>query len=238
MDPDNPTVSKFILSHVREWSQGLPEEDKRAAPHPHAPIITLSMEPGSQGCEVAKNVAARLGFEMYNRDIIKALAKSMKIGADRIDMLEKERLYGLEDFIASLIEEKYLHNDIYMEHLVKVITVIASRGSAVIVGRGANFILPVEKRFAVRIIAPSETRVANIVRVFGASKENARKRMTRREARRRAFIRQAFNKDIRNPSHYDMALNTARLSVETATEAIVVAAIASRKAFSFDAAAG
>jgi cytidylate kinase len=177
------------------------------------------------GGPVAKKVAEKLGFDLYNRDIIKAIARSMKTSTGRIDQLEKERLSGIEDFIASLIEEKYLHNDIYMEHLVKVVRAIAAHGSAVIVGRGANFILPPEKRFAVRIIAPTEHRVANIVRTVGASDENARQRITRREARRRAFVRQAFNKDIRNPSHYDITLNTARLSVEAAAEAIVVAAI-------------
>jgi len=110
------------------------------------------------------------------------------------------------------------------------VRVIAGRGDAVIIGRGANFILPFENRFAVRIIAPSEIRVANIMRAFGARDEDARQRVTRREARRRAFIRQAFNKDIRNPSHYDMTLNTARLSVAAAAEAIVAAAVSSKKA--------
>jgi len=65
------------------------------------------------------------------------------------------------------------------------------------------------------------------VRAFGAEKEAARQRMTRRESRRRAFVRQAFNKDIRNPSHYEITLNTARLSVTAAAEAIVVAAVSS-----------
>ena len=219
----NRAVSNFILGHVGEWSRTLPKKEKKA--DPRAPVITLCMAPGSLGSLVAKNVADKLGFDLYNRDIIKAIARSMKTSAGRIDHLEKERLSGLEDFIASLIEEKYLHNDIYMEHLVKVVWAIADHGSAVIVGRGANFILPPEKRFSVRIIAPTETRIANIVRAVGASDENVRRRIARREARRRAFVRQAFNKEIRNPNHYDITLNTARLSVETAAEAIVVAAI-------------
>lgn len=228
MKPDNTAVIKFIESHVGKWSRALPEKEGRAVVQ--APVITLCMEPGSQGCQVAQAVADQLGFDLYNRDIIKAIAKSMKTSTDRIDLLEKERLSGIEDFLACLIEEKYLHNDIYMTHLVKVVRVIAGRGNSVIVGRGANFILPFENRFAVRIIAPSEIRVTNIMRAFGAKDENARQRVIRREARRRAFIRQAFNKDIRNPSHYDITLNTARLSVAAAATAIVAAAVSSKKA--------
>lgn len=228
MKPDNTAVIKLIESHVGKWSRALPEKESQAAVR--APVITLCMEPGSQGCQVAQAVADQLGFDLYNRDIIKAIAKSMKTGTDRIAMLEKERLSGIEDFIACLIEEKYCHNDVYMEHLVKVVRVIANHGNAVIVGRGANFILPFENRFAVRIIAPSEIRVTNIMRAFGAKDENARERITRREARRRAFVRHAFNKDIRNPSHYDMTLNTARLSVAAAATAIVAAAVSAKKA--------
>ena len=228
MKPDNSAVTKFIESHVGEWTRALPKKESQAVVR--APVITLCMEPGSQGCQVAQAVADQLGFALYNRDIIKAIAKSMKTSTDRIDMLEKERLSGIEDFLACLIEEKYCHNDIYMEHLVKVVRVIANRSNAVIVGRGANFILPFENRFAVRIIAPSEIRVSNIMRAFGAKEEDVRQRITRREARRRAFIRQAFNKDIRNPSHYDMTLNTARLSVAAAATAIVAAAVSAKKA--------
>jgi len=228
MKPDNSAVTKFIESHVGEWTRALPKKESQAVVR--APVITLCMEPGSQGCQVAQAVADQLGFALYNRDIIKAIAKSMKTSTDRIDMLEKERLSGIEDFLACLIEEQYCHNDIYMEHLVKVVRVIANRSNTVIVGRGANFILPFENRFAVRIIAPSEIRVSNIMRAFGAKDEDVRQRITRREARRRAFIRQAFNKDIRNPSHYDITFNTARLSVEAAAKAIVTAAVSSKKA--------
>jgi len=222
MKQADPSIEKFIKSHLVKWARSLPEKEKRKTAH--IPVITLSMEPGSQGCRVAERIAAQLGFDLFNRDIIKKIAKSMKTSTEIIDALEKERLSGIEDFIASLIEEKYLHTDTYRGHLVKIVGLIADHGRAVIVGRGANFILPPEKRFAVRVIAPSEIRIANIAHAFGATHKEAQKRVTRREARRRAFIRQSFNKDVRNPNHYDITLNTARLSIEAAAEAVVVSA--------------
>ena len=121
MHSNNIAVTKFIKSHVRKWSRALPTKENRAVVR--APVITLCMEPGSQGCQVAQTVADQLGFDLYNRDIIKAIAKSMKTGTDRIDMLEKERLSGMEDFVACLIEEKYtelavrvLHNAFGLDH--------------------------------------------------------------------------------------------------------------------------
>ena len=102
MQSDNSAVTKFITSHVGKWTRDLPEKKSRAVVP--APVITLCMEPGSQGCQVAQAVADELGFNLNNRDIIKAIAKSMKTITDRIDMLEKERISCIEDYLACLIE--------------------------------------------------------------------------------------------------------------------------------------
>ncbi len=103
-------------------------------------------------------------------------------------------------------------------HLVKVVRAIADHGRAV------NFILPAEKIFSVRVMTPSETRAANIARAYGATLSKAQKRIARREVRRRAFIRQTFNNDIRNPCHYDLTINTARLSVKDTADTVIVSA--------------
>jgi cytidylate kinase len=47
-----------------------------------------------------------------------------------------------------------------------VINTIAEHGRAVIVGRGANLILPPEKRFSIRVIADRDLRIRNVTRTF------------------------------------------------------------------------
>jgi hypothetical protein len=61
------------------------------------------------------------------------------MGASVIESLEKERLSGIEDFIATLVSRRYLWPEMYLEQLMKVISVIGKHGRAVIAGRGANF---------------------------------------------------------------------------------------------------
>jgi cytidylate kinase len=106
---------------------------------------------------------------------------------------------------------------------MKVVCTIAEHGRAVIVGRGANFILPPEKRFSVRVVAPLDVRIQNIARRFGVSAEEAKRRVIRRESRRSAFIRQSFNADISDPIHYDLTITTGKLSIESAVEAVISA---------------
>ncbi len=191
-------------------------------PEVHIPVITVSMKPGSGGSLVAQEVADRLGFDYFHRDIIQGIAKSAKIRASVIDTLEKERLSGVEDFIASLYKDQYLYPGIYMEHLVKVVNTIANHGRAVIVGRGANFILPPEERFSLRIVAPLEIRIQNVARAYKVSAE-ARKRVIGRESRRSAFIRKSYNADISDPENYDLTINMGRMFIETAVEAVIAA---------------
>jgi cytidylate kinase len=141
-----------------------------------------------------------------------------------IETLEEERLSGVVDFIALLVRDQYLHPDSYLEHLMRVVGTIGKHGRAVIVGRGANFILPSESRFSVRVVAPLDLRVQNVANMLGVSLEQARQRVVRRESRRRAFIRHSFNVDVMDPLNYSLAINTGKL-VTASTVAAVIGAI-------------
>ena len=215
MEPQKTSVHQFLDDQLNKWST-------RAA-LPLVPVITVSMEPGSKGSLVAAEIAQRLQYDLFNRDIIKEIAQSAQMSTRIIDSVEKERLSGIEDFISSLVKEHYLHPDLYLEHLMKVINTIAKHGRAVIVGRGANFILPPESRFSIRVVAPLECRVRNVAELFDTDIEEAKRRVMRRQARRMAFIRQAFHQDIADPLNYDLVLNTERLNTATAADSAVAA---------------
>ena len=118
------------------------------------------------------------------------------------------------------IKKHYLHPDAYLLYLMKVVNTIAEHGHAVIVGRGANLILPPEKRFSVRVIAPLSVRVQNVIEFSGCSEEEAKKRVLRREAKRKAFVDQSFHADVSDPLGYDLVLNTGMLSIQAAVQAI------------------
>lgn len=216
------SITQFVKQQIKRWESGPAEKDRKS--EDRIPVITVSMKPGSGGTLVAQEVADRLGFDYFHRGIIEGIAKSAKIRASVIDTLEKERLSGIEDFISSLYKDQYLYPGIYMQHLVKVINTIADHGRAVIVGRGANFILPPEERFSLRVVAPLEIRIQNVARAYNVSVEKARKRVIGRESRRSAFIRKSYNADISDPENYDLTINTGRMGIETAVETVIAAA--------------
>jgi cytidylate kinase len=218
MDEKNASFENFIKEIVTKWDSdpnGDTDKDKR-----RTSVITISSEPGSGGQIISEALAKRLDYNLFNRDIIKEIADSADISTSVIESIEKERLSGIEDFIASIVNKRYLWPGVYLEHLMRVVSVIGKHRNAVIVGRGANFILPPKERLSVRIVSPIEVRIRNIARLFQVSEEEAKKRVNMREARRKAFIRKSFNADVADPINYDLVVNTEHMSFESCVEII------------------
>lgn len=213
------SVEEFVNNQIEKWKKLYSAGTKKKKIQ--IPVITVAMEPGAGGCWIAEKVAQRLDFDFFHSDMVHKIAESARISETVVDSLERERMSGVQDFIASVIKDQYIHPSIYLEHLMKVVGIIGKHGRAVIVGRGANYIIPPKDRFAVRVVAPLEVRIQNVARHFGVPSETAKRRVLVRESRRGAFVRQSFNADIADPVHYDMVINTHFMSIEAAVEAII-----------------
>lgn len=209
---------EFITEQIEKWEKL--RLKKRRKEDIRIPVITVSSEPGSDGSIVAEKIAERLGFDLFNREIIKEIAESVDISPYVIERIEKERMSGVEDFLSSLVRDQYLWPGLYLEHLKKVVETIGRQGGAVIVGRGANFILAAEEKLSLRVVAPFDLRVRNIARRFDLSLKEAEQRVVNRASKRKAFIKKSFQEDVSDPLHYDFVINTGRLSVEDAVDAI------------------
>jgi cytidylate kinase len=210
----NQFVTEQVEKMALERSRRLSDTDT------FSPVITVSIQPGSGGRIIAERIAKHLDFDFFNREIIQEVAKSVKISPEVIEKIEKERMFGVEDLVASFMLDNYLWPGMYLEHLESVVLAIGDLGKAVIVGRGANFVLPAEKRFSLRVVAPLEMRVQNIMDAYGVSEAKAKRRIKNRQERRKAFIKKSFNADVDNPLHYDLMINTGALSIDEAVDAV------------------
>lgn len=211
------TLEKMIDEQVKKWEIKRSEtkgKEKRVS------VITISREPGSGGRIVAKELAESLDFDLFHQEIIHELAESTKASRRLLETLDERAITVLQDWIATLVDRDHLWPDQYLKHLMNVIGIIGRHGHAVIVGRGANFILPPDRRLSVRIVAPLAMRVENVVRDFGAPREEARRRVLKTELDRRAFIRKYFHADITDPVNYDIVLNAGTLGFDAAMETI------------------
>lgn len=220
MKTQKRSIPKIIEEQVKKWQIMKVKEKKEAVIFP---VITISREPGSGGRIVATELGKKLGFDVFHQEIINEMAESAQVSSRILETLDEKGLSVLEEWITSLVDNRHLWPDQYLRHLMKVIGTIGKHGSAVIVGRGANFVLPPERRIRVRIVAPLDVRIENVSSNFGISAEAAKLRIIRTESERRAFIRKYFNADITDPINYDLVLNTGTLSIAAAADAIKTA---------------
>jgi cytidylate kinase len=186
-------------------------------------VITISREPGSGGSEIARKLAQDLKMDLVGAQIIQKIAESADISAKLIESLDEKQITRRDDWISSLIETRHLWVDDYLRHLTKVIGTFGKQGNFIIVGRGAQYILPPEDTFRLRFIADMETKILNVMRDFGSSSEDSEKYIIKTDSDRRAYLRKYFNADVTNPSDYDMVINTGKLGIDGSVEAVKAA---------------
>ena len=210
-------IHHIIEEQVRKWERMQAEGQKVGT---EIPVITISREPGSGGRMVAERISDYLGADLFHREIIQGMAESSNTSTRLLETLDEKGISVLDDWISTLVNDRHLWPDQYLQHLMKVVGAMARHGRAVIVGRGANFILPPETIFRVRIMAPLDKRVMNVARDFGVSTEEARRRVLRTESDRRAFVRKYFHANIGDPVNYDLIINMANINIAAAAEAV------------------
>ncbi|OEU59550.1 MAG: hypothetical protein BBJ57_10675 [Desulfobacterales bacterium PC51MH44] len=211
------SIEQLIEEQVRRWQIMRAEEKKEEE---RISVVTFSRESGSGGDILAERLAEKLGYDLFHQEVIHNMAESARTSVRLLETLDEKGVSVLEEWISSLVDKRHLWPDQYLQHLMKIIGTIGKHGQAVIIGRGANFVLPPDKRLSVRVIAPMETRVRNVSQELGITDEEARRRVIKTESNRRAFIRKYFNADIVDPFNYDLVINIVNLSIENAINAI------------------
>jgi len=211
------SINKIIEEQVQKWQIMQTEKKKEET---GIQVVTISREPGSGGNLVAKGVSKRLGFDLFHQEVIHEMADSANVSNILVETLDEKGLSVLEDWISSLVDNRHLWPDQYLQHLMKVVGTIGKYGRAVIVGRGANFVLPGDKRLSVRVIAPQSVRIQNVARDYDIPIAEAKKRILRTESNRRSFVRKYFYADIADPVNYDLVINTGALSIDVAADAV------------------
>ena len=98
--------------------------------------------------------------------------------------------------------------------------ILAARGEAVLVGRGAGFVLPTATTVHVRVVAPVGQRVAYLSQWMRLTEPEAAAEVRARDRKRAEFLAALADGDPNDPTAYDLLLNSDRLGVEACAELI------------------
>lgn len=199
--------------------------DKNKIPDEIYPSVTISRDPGSGGRDIAENIAKKLGIEYLDKEkLMKMIVK--KAGLDRhlVDAaLKEEVLSPWESIVNSFLGIKKLDEYTFIRTLVEVLLEIVTRKPTVILGRGANFILPPEATLRIRITAPRRVLIRYAMQYEDKNRTTARQTIDRYMRSRRDYVYKYFSKDITKAHYYDLVLSTEYLSIQQATNIAVAA---------------
>ncbi len=225
-EDEKAIMDRMVAQQVDKWRKLLDKALKHGIEiekFKGGPIITISREPGSGGSEIARRLAKALDMELIGSQIIQHVADSAKMSRKVIESLDEKEVSFRDTLLSSLFGEYRPWPGEFLQHLTRVIGTIGVFGNTIIVGRGANHILPPGKAFKVRIIAPLDYRIKYFMADRGYSKAEAEQYVVKTENNRKAFTRKYFNADVADPKHYDIIINTGGMSLEAATQAIIAA---------------
>lgn len=169
-------------------------------------VVTISRQVGSLGDEVARQLAADLGYHLVTPQEMHALAVSYDPDfAGAVQDLEQEKGLGL-------VERLFFAQPVYVSLYAAVILELASRRQTVIIGRGAQVVLQdVPQVVRARVVAPTRVRASRLSQGLGLGADAAREYIERHDAERRALVRQIFDHDLRDWGLYNLVLNTESL---------------------------
>jgi cytidylate kinase len=185
--------------------------------------ITIAREPGALGTAVSRELGQRLGWPVYDHELLDKVAQEMRAKVDLVKLIDEKPISWLEECVVNFVVQNRLSHDSYMMHLVATVRGLGQRGHCVIVGRGANFMLPAETTLRVRLVADLHDRIANIKRIESLSDKEAARWIETKHSERLEFVKRRFRKDGADPHAYDLVLNTSRLSISAAAEVIIAA---------------
>ena len=187
------------------------------------PWVTISKELGSGGEEIARQVAERLGWHVFDREILEAIAHNTQTRERLLSRLDERAVGRLDEFFANLLMPRVPSQSAFLNDMMQMIWTLGRDGYAVLLGRGANWILEARYGLRVRLTAPVGVRVDRIACAGSLSQVEAQKRVHEDDARRAGFIRQVYGRDIADPLGYDLTLNTTSLGTATCARFILAA---------------
>ena len=187
-------------------------------------IITISREFGSGGRFIGEEVAKKLGFACYDKNIIGQIAEKSGLAPEYIresaELSPKKGLFAYA-FAGRDITGKSVEDLVY-ETQRKVILELTEKESCVIIGRNADFILKDRNDVLnVFIYGDLPEKVERICRLYHVSEQEAVRMMTDIDKRRMTNYNFYTEQKWGKASNYTVCLNSSRIGYERCEEIIV-----------------
>lgn len=193
-------------------------------------IITISRDFGSNGREIGKRVAEKLGIKWYDKELMKRAAEESGLCTE---IFENHDEKPTSSFLYNLVMDTYSFGyssssyiDMPIGHKVflaqfDAIKKIADEGPCVIIGRCADYALA-DRNDCINLFIYSDinTRIKHIMERYDLSEEKAKEMINKKDKQRSNYYNFYSNKKWGRAESYDMCIDSSVLGIEGTVELI------------------
>ena len=222
MKPVDRAIGRILDRQARLWDRETPSTQP-AVSTPRA-NLAFSQHPASGARELADHIAARLGWQVYDREILDALHENDELGKSVLESLDERLLGYREDWLYHLFVPAHMSSPGYIHRLSQLLFALAMRGRGIFVGRGASFVIPHPHRLAVLVVRGFDNRVERWQQTNPTwTTSDVRRALRRLDRVRGEFVWKSFHRVVDDPLGYDLCVNLDRMDIEAAARVIVAA---------------
>ncbi|HXJ96398.1 MAG TPA: cytidylate kinase-like family protein [Terriglobia bacterium] len=194
-------------------------------------IITIDREYGAGGADIAKRVADRLGWKLWDRLLTDEIARLMDCDCKSVEKFEEKRdpltyrlfkafMRGSHEGVQNAQRMKMVDADCIREAAERVVKRAAEEGECVIVGRGSAYYLQSRlDAFHVFIYAPFENKIRRL-RARGEGETEAVELAETVDRDRADFIKRYFGVEWPDRHRFHLMINST-VGDEAAVETIL-----------------
>ena len=188
-------------------------------------VVNIGRQLGSGGKEIGEKLAARLGIDFYDKELITLASKESGLCREFFERADERAsqgiiggLFGMRfPFVGdgALPTQNCLSNDALFKVQSDVIRQLASEKSCLFVGRCADYILREHPRCAnIFISASHEARVARLCAMHHISEEEAENMMSKADKKRSEYYNYYSYKTWGAAATYHLCIDSSVLGIE------------------------
>lgn len=212
------------MSSMQEYVKKFLEEniDKMEKFHPSdLEVITISRTTGCGARDISDKLAKDLGYTVWDSEIMAQIFDSIKLSKSKLHLVDERAFSNYKNFAGDAFSFNCMNNFTYMKELTKILYNICLDNKAIIIGRGANFLI--KDALHVRLDADINKRIPKIAADLKSSRIIAKDYILKTDKKRTDFINKCFGKDTVRNFRYDLTIDTDNFSYDDVCEIIKVA---------------
>ena len=180
-------------------------------------IITIARQCGSGGHEIGKELASRLGLELYDR-------KKLEEEAKKLGKLDENKEFFQEKAVNSLLYSIAVSYGASnpMERSFELIRELTQQKSAVIIGRCSGAIYANDPdATTIFLHADKDCRIKRVMKRDGIDEKKAAKLIKELDEKRASFHKFCTGKEWGDAGQYQLSIDTGKLDISDVADMII-----------------